>query len=88
MSFIPVRQVFSTPCWGIIDHGSRRLLRLKQLPRKCTLTLLGHLFLAMARLGVPAVIRTDNEGMFTSALWKAALKTMGIRHRRGAPYCP
>jgi transposase InsO family protein len=52
------------------------------------LTLLEHLFLTMARFGVPAVIRTDNEGMFTSALWKAALKTMGIRHRRAAPYCP
>ena len=73
---------------GIIDHGSRRLLRLKQLPRKCTLTLLGHLFLTMARFGVPAVVRTDNEAMFTSVLWKAALKAMGIGQRRGAPYCP
>jgi len=73
---------------GIIDHGSRRLLCLQQLPRKCTLTLLGHLFLAMARFGVPAVVRTDNEGMFRGVLWRVALKTMGIRHRRGAPYCP
>lgn len=73
---------------GIIDHGSRYLLCLKHLPRKCTLTLLGHLFLTMARFGIPAVIRTDNEGMFQSLLWKTALKTLGIGHRRGAPYCP
>jgi transposase InsO family protein len=73
---------------GIIDHGSRRLMCLKQLPRKCTLILLGHLFLTMARFGIPAVIRTDNESMFRSALWKAALKALSIQHRRGAPYCP
>jgi transposase InsO family protein len=73
---------------GIIDHGSRYLLCLKQLPRKCTLTLLGHLLLTMARFGIPAVMRTDNEGMFQSLLWKTALKTLGIGHRRGAPYCP
>jgi hypothetical protein len=73
---------------GIIDHGSHRLLCLKPLPRKCTLTLLGYLFLTMARFGVPAVVRTDNEGMFKSALWKAGLKALNIRHRHGAPYCP
>jgi len=72
----------------IIDHGSRRLLYLKQLPRKCTLTLLGHLFLVMAKFGVPAAVRTDNEGMFKSALWKAVFKALSIRHRRGAPDCP
>ena len=73
---------------GIIDHGSRRLLCLKHLPRKCTLTLLGHLLLTMARFGVPAVIRTDNEGMFRSILWKAVLKALNIVHRHGTPYCP
>ncbi|MDR0478672.1 MAG: integrase core domain-containing protein [Burkholderiaceae bacterium] len=73
---------------GIIDHGSRRVLCLKHLPSKCTLTVLRCLLLTMARFGVPAVIRTDNEGMFQSVLWKTALKTLGIAHRRGAPYCP
>jgi transposase InsO family protein len=73
---------------GIIDHGSRRLLCLKQLPSKCTLALLGYLFLTMARLGVPSAIRTDNEGMFRSALWKAVFKALNIRHLRSAPYCP
>jgi transposase InsO family protein len=73
---------------GIIDHGSRRLLCLKHLPRKCTLTLLGHLLLTVAKFGVPAAIRTDNESMFQSALWTAVLKALHICHRRGAPYCP
>jgi transposase InsO family protein len=73
---------------GIIDHGSRRLLFLKHLSHKCTLTLLGHLFLTMARFGTPAAVRTDNEGMFKSGLWKAVFKALNIRHRRSAPYCP
>jgi transposase InsO family protein len=73
---------------GIIDHGSRRLLCLKQLPHKCTLAILGHLFLAMARFGIPAVVHTDNEGMFRSTLWNVVFKALHIRHRRSAPYSP
>jgi transposase InsO family protein len=73
---------------GILDHGSRRLLCLKELPRKCTLTLLGHLLLTMARHGVPAVIRTDNESMFTSAIWRAVLGALRVCHRRSQPGCP
>jgi len=37
-----------------------------------------HFALLMAKFGVPAVIRTDNEGMFTSVLWRVVLKTLGI----------
>jgi putative transposase len=73
---------------GIIDHGSRRLLCLKALPRKCTFTLLGNLFLAIAKYGLPSAIRTDNESMFTSQLWGFTLKMLGIIHRRGPPCQP
>jgi transposase InsO family protein len=73
---------------GIIDHGSRRLLCLRQVPRKCALTLLGHLFLAMARFGAPVAVRTDNEGMFKSALWKTVFKALNVGHRQSSPYCP
>jgi hypothetical protein len=58
---------------GVVDHGSRRLLRLRSLTRKCTWTLLGHLCLAIAEFGKPVAIRTDNECMFTSRLWQHAL---------------
>jgi putative transposase len=73
---------------GLIDRGSRRLLALKTLPRKCTWTLLGHLCLAIADHGKPHAVRTDNEGMFTSPLWAAALRWAGIRHQRIEPGCP
>ena len=73
---------------GIIDCGSRLALRLKVLPRKCAWTLLGHLCLAIARHGKPALVKTDNESMFTSRLWRTALRWAGIGHRRSALGCP
>ena len=73
---------------GIIDQGSRRLLCLKSLPRKCTFTLLANVFLAIAKYGLPSAIRTDNESMFTSQLWGFTLKKLSIIHRRGPPCQP
>lgn len=88
LTFMVNAQGFTFAMLGIIDHGSRRLLCLKHLPRKCTLALLGHLFLTMARCGVPAVIRTDNESMFASTMWRTVLAALGICHRRSQPGCP
>lgn len=73
---------------AIIDAGSRKLLALKVLPRKCAFQLLAHVLLACSEHGVPAIIRTDNEAMFTSRPWLAALKALGIRARRGPPCQP
>ena len=73
---------------GNIDQGSRSLLCLKSLPRKCTFTLLANVFLAIAKYGLPSAIRTDNESMFTSRLWGFTLKALGIIHRRGPPCQP
>lgn len=67
---------------GIIDRGSRRMLRLRALAHKGTWSLLGHLCLAIAEHGRPATLRTDNESMFISRLWRTALRRMGIRHQR------
>ena len=67
---------------GIIDHGSRALMRLKDIPRKCAWTLLAHLCLAIAKHGRPAAVRTDNEGMFRSRLWILALALMNVRRQR------
>lgn len=88
LTFLVNEQGLSFAMLGILDHGSRRVLCLKQLPRKCTLALLGHLLLAMSRCGIPAAIQTDNESMFTSALWRMTLASLRIRHRRSALGCP
>lgn len=73
---------------GIIDHGSRCLLHLKVLPRKCTWTLLAHVCMAIAEHGMPGKIRTDNEAMFTSKAWRLAFKLAGIWRQRSQPGCP
>jgi putative transposase len=76
------------PVFDIIDQGSRRLLRLAALPRKCTFTLLGHLCLTIADFGLPRAIRSDNESMFTSRLWQRAMRWLRICHQRSAPGRP
>lgn len=73
---------------GIIDQGSRRALCLKAIPSKCAFALLGHLFIGCSKFGLPAAIRTDNEGMFVSKLWVATLRALAIAHRRGPPAQP
>ncbi|MGV8933630.1 MAG: transposase [Gallionellaceae bacterium] len=73
---------------GIVDHGSRALLCLQALPNKSSWTLLGHLFLAIGKYGKPRFVRTDNESVFCSRLFRGMLALLGIRHQRTDPGCP
>jgi transposase InsO family protein len=73
---------------GVIDHGSRRLLELRALPAKGAWTLLGYLCLAIGRCGKPRCLRTDNEAVFTSGVFRGALRLLGIRHQRSDVGCP
>ena len=76
------------PTLAIIDHGSRALLRIKVLSRKCTWTLLSEFCAACAEHGVPNAVRTDNEAMFTGRLWASFFKIAGIRRQRIDPGSP
>ncbi len=66
---------------GIIDHGSRMLLRLHTVINKTSWTLLGHVCLAIGRYGKPNAICTDNEAVFdlppTSRIFKLFLAMAG-----------
>lgn len=73
---------------GLIDHGSRALLDLARLPNKCSFTLLGHLFIAFGRYGTPKALRTDNERVFTSRVFRWGLRLAGVRHQRTDFGCP
>lgn len=73
---------------GIIDHGTRRCLSLRSIPDKASLTLLKALIAAVERYGKPRVIRTDNESVFASKLFRSGLWFLGIRHRRSHVHCP
>jgi len=73
---------------GIVDHGSRRLLALEVLANKNAWTLLGHLFLAIGSHGKPRAIRTDNDAVFKSRVFRTVLHMTGIRQQFTVPGCP
>ncbi len=73
---------------GIIDHGSRVTVRLQALLNKRSWTLLAYLCLAIGEFGKPRTVRTDNERVFTSFVFRTALKLLGIRHQRTQPNSP
>ncbi|OFZ67412.1 MAG: hypothetical protein A2V79_12460 [Betaproteobacteria bacterium RBG_16_56_24] len=74
--------------FGILDHGSRVLLHLQALHDKTSHTLLTCLLEVIRIHGKPKVIRTDNEAIFTSRIFRRGLKLLGIRHQLTDPGCP
>jgi len=73
---------------GIVDHGTRRCLALDALPDKRAATIVRTLRHAIACHGKPKAIRTDNEAVFLSREFRAALVRQGIRHQTIEPHCP
>jgi transposase InsO family protein len=73
---------------GILDHGTRRCLSLRALRDKASITLLRALLDAVERYGAPKAIRTDNEVVFQSRLFRLGLKIMGIGHQTIELHCP
>ena len=73
---------------GVVDHGSRASIVLRTLADKTTITVLRALLDAIERHGRPRAIRTDNEAIFTSRLFRFSLAFLGIRHQRTEPHCP
>ena len=73
---------------GLVDHGSRACLALSNLRTKTSVAILRAILDAIERFGKPRAIRTDNESIFTSALFRLALRLLGIRHQRTAPFAP
>jgi putative transposase len=73
---------------GILDHGSRMVLRLQTLTRCCSWSLLGHLCLAIAQHGKPHKLRTDNEAVFNSWVFNTFLKSAGIQHQTTQKHAP
>ena len=73
---------------GIVEHQSRASLTLTTLTDKASITLLEYLIAAIKRYGKPKYIRTDNEAVFTSRLFRFGLWLLGIRHQRTEVACP
>lgn len=73
---------------AILDHGSRVCLRLQRLADKSSWTLLQELVQAVKQYGRPEFLRTDNEAVLVSRLFRFGLWLLGIRHQRIEPGCP
>jgi transposase InsO family protein len=73
---------------GILEHASRAALWLEALPSKSSWALIASLARAIRHYDKPRILRTDNERVFTSSVFRAALLLLGIRHQRIDPHCP
>lgn len=73
---------------GVLDHGTHANLLLAAVPNKSTASLLRAVATCVERFGRPQILRTDNEAMFRSKLFRFALWLGGIRHQRIEPHCP
>jgi transposase InsO family protein len=73
---------------GIVEHHSRACLTLAAIADKSTITLLRHLFDLFERYQKPKIIRTDNEAVFTSRLFRLGLRLLRIKHQRTEICCP
>lgn len=76
------------PMLGLLDHGSRLLLRLSRVTNRGAWTLLGHLCLAIGRHGKPRAVRSDNEAVFKSFVFRRLLAVLGIRQQFTQPHSP
>jgi transposase InsO family protein len=61
---------------------------LQRLVDKSSLTLFRELVDAVKRYGRPQFVRTDNEAVFVSRLFRFGLWLLRIRHQRTEPGCP
>jgi transposase InsO family protein len=87
LTFLP-GEAGSRAVFGLVDHGSRLCLSLRELRDRSTIGVLRLLLDAFERFGRPKSLRTDNEPVFVSRLFRFVLWLLGIRHQRTAPHCP
>ncbi len=73
---------------GVVDHGTRRCLTLEALKNKASITILRALLDTIERYGTPKAMRTDNEAIFHSRLFRTGLRLLGIRHQVTELHCP
>ena len=58
---------------GLVDSGTRACLRLEQVPTKASIVLLRCLLDTIEQYGKPKFVRTDNEAVFISRLFRFGL---------------
>ena len=70
------------PVLGIVDHGTRACIALRRIRTKASIAILREILDLIERFGVPSCLRTDNEPVLTSRVFRFGLRWLGIRHQR------
>jgi putative transposase len=78
---LPLTNGSSVPIFGIIDHGSRAIVALEPVATYSSLILLGKLLIAMGTHGKPKAVRSDNDAVFKTWLFRAVLRFIGVRQQ-------
>jgi transposase InsO family protein len=73
---------------GILDHGSRLAVSLRVVETKASTVLVRALLDSVDRFGKPKAVRTDNEAVFNSLVFRLSLFLMGIRHQKTQVHSP
>lgn len=73
---------------ALVDHGSLACLRLQRLTDKSSQRLGHELVQPVKRYGRPTFVRTDNEGVLVSRVFRFGLWLLGIPQQRIEPGCP
>ncbi len=85
LTFLPDRP---QPALGVIDHGTRALIALRDLRVRTTVAILRVILDSVERFGRPRYLRRDNEAIFASRWFTVGLALVGIRHQRIDRFCP
>lgn len=67
--------------FGVIDSGTRACLSLNNVPNKMSITLIRTLLDTIEKYGKSQVIRTDNEPVFVSYLFKLSWLILGVKRQ-------
>jgi putative transposase len=78
---LPLIDGSAMPVLGIIDYGSRALLDLQPVASYNSLILLGKLLITMGTYGKPQAVRSDNDAVFKTWLFRATLALIGVRQQ-------
>lgn len=76
------------PILGLIEHHSRRVMMLKPLRNKSSITILRALLNILDHHPKPSFLRTDNEVCFNSKLIRFGLWFLGIKKQTTEKHCP
>jgi putative transposase len=81
MTGLPLTDGNCVSVFVILDHGSRICLQVTPVARYNSLILLGKLIQTMGEWGLPRAIRSDNDAVFKTKLFRWTLKFIGVQQQ-------